>query len=415
VSRVSRRRAALLLALGAAAVLLVAVPAGGRERRPPPESKQVEAVSRAVYEKLGKVQEAMDAENWTAAASALQGILTSGELNAAEESLVHQTFGYVHSGQQQYAKAIASFEKALALGGLPDTAQVNTQFNLGQLYLLTDQNEKGIRALEAWFAKAENPSAPPYLLLANAYAEKGDYRTAWRWAQPGLDKMDPPRESWMALAAQLSLQLENYREARRWLERLVDGWPKRTYWMQLVAVYGETNEPRKALVAMEMADRQGFLTTSQDRVRLAQLHLVSENPYRAGLLLEDGMANGSIEKSRENYELLANAWTLAREYERALGPLAQAAELSREGKLWVRLGQLHLDAERWGEAEQALRKGIARGGLEHPGEARLLLGIALYQGGRHDAAREAFESAARDPSAASQARQWLQTLAASQS
>lgn len=410
----SRRRRLALLAFAAVAALLAGAPASARERRPPPESKKVEAVSRAVYEKLGKVQQAMDAENWAAASSGLQGILASGKLNAAEESLVHQTFGYVYSGQQQYTKAIGSFEKALALGGLPDTAQVNTQFNLGQLYLLTDQTDKGIRTLEAWFAKAENPSAPTYLLLANAYAEKGDYRTAWRWAQPGLEKMDPPRESWMALAAQLNLQLENYREARRWLERLVNGWPKKTYWMQLVAVYGETNEPRKALVAMEMADRQGYLTTSQDRVRLAQLYLVSENPYRAGLLLEEGMANGSIEKSRENYELLANAWTLAREYERALGPLAQAAERAREGKLYVRLGQLHLDAERWGEAEKALRKGIARGGLDHPGEAQLLLGIALYQAGSLDAARQAFESAARDPNAAGQARQWLQTLQASQ-
>jgi tetratricopeptide (TPR) repeat protein len=411
---VARRRSLGRLALLAAGALLAAAPAAAREARPPPESKKVEAVSRLVYERLGKVQEAMDAENWAAAASGLQGILNAGKLNSAEESLVQQTFGYVYSGQEQYTKAIAAFEKALALGGLPDTAQLNTQFNLGQLYLLTDQNDEGIRALEAWFQKAENPSAPAYMLLANAYAEKGDYKTAWRWAQPGLEKMDPPRESWMALAAQLNLQLQNYREARRWLERLVNGWPSKTYWMQLVAVYGETNEPRKALVAMEMAERQGYLTSSQDRVRLAQLYLLAENPYRAGLVLEEGMAKGSIEKSRENYELLANAWTLAREYERALGPLAEAAERSREGRLWVRLGQLHLDAERWGDAEKALRKGISRGGLDHPGEAQLLLGIALYQAGSLDAARQAFESAARDPNAAGQARQWLQTIQAGQ-
>ena len=407
-------RAPRAWAFVAAAALLAAAPAAARDKRPPPESKRVEAVSRAVYEKLGKVQEAMDAENWGAAASGLQAILAPGKLNASEESLVHQTFGYVHSAQEQYPKAVASFEKALALGGLPDSAALNTRFNLGQLYLLTDQNAKGIRTLEAWFQQAENPSAAAHMLLANAYAEKGDYRTAWRWAKPGLEKMDPPRESWMALAAQLNLQLESWTEARRWLERLVNRWPKRAYWLQLVAVYGETNQPRKALVAMEMAERQGYLTTSQERVRLAQLYLFNENPYRAGVVLEEGMAKGSIEKTRETYELLANAWTLAREYERALGPLAQAAERAGDGKLWVRLGQLHLDAERWGKAREVLRKGIARGGLDHPGEAQLLLGIALYQDGELGAARTAFESAARDPNAAGQARQWLQTLAASQ-
>lgn len=409
------RRASCLLASLLAAAVLAAPPALARERRPPPESKRVEPVSRVVYEKLGKVQKAMDSENWSAAASGLQGILAGGKLNASEESLVHQTFGYVYSGQQQYAKAIASFEKALALGGLPDTAQANTRFNLGQLYLLTDQPDKGVRLLEAWFETAENPSSAAYMLLANAYAQKEDYRTAWRWAKPGLDKMETPRESWMALGAQLNLQLEDYREARRWLERLVDAWPKHTYWMQLVAVYGQTNEPRKALVAMEMAHRQGFVTSSKDLVRLAQLYLFNEIPYQAGELLERGIASGQVEKSRENYEMLANAWTLAREYERAVAPLAQAAERAGDGELWVRLGQIHLDAERWGEAEQALRKGVARGGLAHPGEAQVLLGISLYQGGRLDAAREAFENAARDPAATGTARQWLQTLSASQS
>jgi tetratricopeptide (TPR) repeat protein len=411
----AKRRTSTLVALALAAALASALPAAARERRPPPESKRVETVSRTVYERLDKVQKAIEAENWPAAAAGLEAILASGKLNAAEQSLVQQTFGYVYSGQEQYAKAAAAFEKALALGGLPDSAQHNARFNLGQLYLLTGQTDKGIQALEAWFQQAENPSAAAYMLLANAYAGKGDHRAAWRWAEPGLAKMETPRESWIALGAQLNLQLEQYREARRWLEQLVSRWPKRTYWMQLVAVYGQTDEPRKALVAMEMAQRQGYLSGSKDLVRLAQLYVFNGNPYRAGTLLEEGLASGTIEKSRENYELLANAWTLAREYERALGPLGQAAERSGEGDLWVRLGQLHLDAERWSDAEAALRKGIARGGLDHPGEAQLLLGIALYQRGSREDAREAFERAARDPGSAGQARQWLDLLAASPS
>lgn len=402
------------LGLALLAGLLAGAPAGARDERPPPDSKEVEAVSRAVYEKLTRVQEAMDAENWSAALSGLQAILTSGNLNSHEEAVVHQTLGYVHSAQERYPQAIAAFEKALALGGLPDSAQLNTRFNLGQLYMLEGRTEKGIAELEAWFREAENPSAPAYMLLANAYAQKQDYRKAWTWAKPGLAKMDPPRESWIALAAQLNLQLEDYREAKRWLERLVNRWPARTYWLQLVAVYGKTNEPRKALVAMEMAQRQGFLREGRELVRLAQLYLLNEIPYKAGVLLEEGLRSGTIEKSRENYELLANAWTLAREYDKALSPLERAAERAGDGKLWVRLGQLHVDAERWDAARGALRKGIAKGGLERPGEAQLLLGIALYQDGELDAARQAFEGATRDPKAAGAARQWLQSLQASQ-
>lgn len=401
------------LLLAAALVGLVApLPAGARERRAAPEAKQVEAVSPAAYKRLTAAQEALQNEHFAEAERILKELLRSSKLNDHEKALCHQTLGYVYSGQEQYAKAIRSFEAAQALHALPDSAQLTNQFDLGQLYMLQGRYDDGIRTLRAWFEKAENPAASAYILLANAYAQKEDYKNALKWAEDGLSRMGEPRASWTRLGAQLNLQAEHWKRAGYWLEKTIALEPgHKSDWIQLVAVYGQLDQPKKALAAMRLADLQGFVTKDKERVQLAQLYLFNEIPYRAGKVLQAGMDSGKIEKSQANWELLANAWSLAREDDRAIGPLRMAASKSKDGKLWLRLGQIQADNERWADAEQALRQAIAKGGLKEPGQAHILLGITFFERDRLKDARKAFERAASFSSTKGAARSWLDVVA----
>ena len=394
----------ILIATLAAAFL--AGPALARDpEREPPKTRKEEALSKRTYEALNKANEALQAEDFRTAESHLNALLNSGRtLNSHEQSMIQQTFGYSYSSQEKYPQAIKAFEKALALGGLPDTAALNTQFNLGQLYMMNEQYEKGITILTDWFGKATNPPASAYMLMANAHAqraagspeseEKRHYREAWKWAKQGLAKMDKPREPWMRLGAQLNLTLDDWKTASHWLEQLVRRWPKETYLKQLTAVYGQLDQARKALIAMELAEMEGYLTESKELVRLAQLYLYNETPYKAAVLLEKHMADGTVERNEDNYELLANAWTMSRDYEKALDPLEKAASRSGDGKLWVRLGQLHLDGERWEGSRCGHREGHQQGRPEEPRRGlpaaghhpvptrRLRSGAALLRSGR---------------------------------
>ncbi len=404
-----RRLLVVAAALGLA-LLLPAAPGLGAERRKPPETKRVQTVSKAVYEKLNSAMADLQEERFEPALTKLQALLKRKKLNDHELALIHQTRGYVYSGKEQYSRAIQDFEKAVALDALPDTSGLHTQFNLGQLYLLNERTDEGIATLLVWFERAQNPGASAYMLLANAYAQKEDFAKALEWAERGLAKEPKPQIAWMRLAASLNLSAERYARAAHWLEHVVAIDPKKkSDWMQLVAVYGQQEQARKALAALQAAELQGFVASSDERVRLAQLYLFNGIPYKAGVLLEQGLDAGAIEKTGDTWELLANAWSLAREDDRAIEPLRRAAELRGEGKLWLRLGQLHADAERWEPAQSALRKALSRGGLEDAGEARLLLGIAFFEGGDLDAARSAFRQAAAQGQAKA-ARAWLQVL-----
>ena len=415
---------ALVLALAAIFLATPAI-AAKEPKREAPKTKKVEAVGKRVYTLLTEANDALQAEppNFSLAEEQLNRILGLKKLNSHEEALAYQTLGYLYSSKEQYGQSIKAFEKALALEGLPDSAQLNTQFNVGQLYMLEENYDKGIAILVAWFEKAENPAASAYMLMANAFAqkasnmktesaEKAEYRNAWKWAKQGLANMDPakPREAWMRLGSQLNLAIEDYQTAGHWLEQLVRGWPKETYLKQLTAIYGQLEKPRRALVAMEMAQMEGYLEDSKEIERLGQLYLFNEVPYKAAVLLEEKIADGTVTKNRKNWELLANAWTMSREYDRALAPLARAAAASDNGKLYVRLGQLHIDGERWKQAEDAIRKGINLGEIDKVGEAYLLLGISQFQSDNFRAARTSFERAGKDQKTAKSSRAWIQAI-----
>ena len=414
------RRATTWLAASALALAGALGPADesdAREpKRPPPETKKVEGLTPAVHKKLTKAQEHLNAEPPQTAESRkiLAELLKSDKLNNHERSLVHQTYGYLYAGQEKYPQAIASFEKCLQLGGLPDASALNTEYNLAQLYLMTEQYDRGIAALKAWLAKVENPAASAYMMLANAYAQKEDYREALKWAEQGLAKMNPekPRENWIRLVMQLNLSLERYKQALPYLEQLAQLWPKKNYFVQLAAIYGETGQNVKSLVVLELAYNQGWLEKSRDLERLCQMFLYQEIPYKCGLLGERHLKNGSMESTQKNWELLANAWTLSQEYDKALGPLSRAARLADKGDLYLRLGQIHIDGERWGPAEKALRDALKKGELKNPGQAKLLVGITFFNRKKYDSAASWFRRAREHSKTRRDANSWLTAIRA---
>ncbi|MCE2389864.1 MAG: tetratricopeptide repeat protein [Proteobacteria bacterium] len=417
--KITKRATSLLTAtaLSLAGALGLAYEADAREpKRPPPETKKVEAVTKATYDKLTKAHEHLntDPPQTAQAAKILQGLLKSDKLNNHERSLAHQTYGYLYAGQENYPQAIASFRKCLQLGGLPDASALNTEYNLAQLYLVTEQFDLGIKTLKAWLDKVENPGPSAYMMMANAYAQKENYREALNWAEQGLAKMNPekPRENWIRLVMQLNLSLERYKQALPYLEQLTRQWPKKTYFMQLAAIYGETGQNTKSLVVLELAYHQGWLEKTRELERLCQMFLYHEIPYKCGVLGEKHLGDGSMESNQKNWELLANAWTLSQEYDKALKPLERAASLADKGELFVRLGQIHIDGERWAPAEKALRRALDKGELNNPGQAKLLLGITFFNRKKFDSAANWFRQARSHPKTRRDANSWLTAIRA---
>ena len=97
---------------------------------------------------------------------------------------------------------------------------------------------------------------------------------------------------------------------------------------------------------------------------------------------------------------------MSREYDQAVGPLTQAAELSEGGSIYLRLAEVHIQRERWEEASEALAKALEKGDLPNPGQAELLMGISYYSRKLPADAQRWFNKALKFPETKAEATIW---------
>ena len=122
------------------------------------------------------------------------------------------------------------------------------------------------------------------------------------------------------------------------------------------------------------------------------------------------MASGRVSKSAKNYRLLSQAWQLSMEDEKAIPALTEAARLSTDGELDVRLGNAYLNTSQYKECVEAVRTGIRKGGLKNSDNAQISLGMCLYNQNQYQAAINAFQEAAKTPKSRRIANQWITVI-----
>ena len=69
-----------------------------------------------------------------------------------------------------------------------------------------------------------------------------------------------------------------------------------------------------------------------------------------------------------------------------------------------------MQREQWADAIGAFQQGLAKGGLEEPGNAQLLLGISYYNDGRVEQARSSFARAREHDATRDAADRWITHL-----
>jgi tetratricopeptide (TPR) repeat protein len=341
---------------------------------------------------------------------ALLDKLNLRRLNPYERALIYRLKAYLAYTAGDYEVTIENFEKVLAEEVLALEADNRIRFNIAQIRASLQQWREVITALGRWFRYVEDPDPLAYYLLGISHYQLGEIDLAVTDTEKAVDISPEPAEGWLQLLAALYILKEDYQAASPILEELVMRFPKKQYWVQLSLIYGARDNYRHSLAVQQVAYLQGLLTEDKELRRLARSYLYHDLPYPAAEVLEKGLAEGAIEADADAFELLANSWIAAREYDRSLPPLQKAAALSEDGNLFVRLGQVHLQREEWRHAAEQLQAAIGKGGLDKPGNAQLLLGIAYYNDRRVGQARSSFARAREHDSSRVAAERWITHL-----
>lgn len=373
-------------------------------------TKRTPTMREQVYTKLSEAQQFAEANDFNEALKSLQDVEKIRNLTPYEIAQLHNFYAFIHYSREDYQGAIRSYETVLAQPDLPEAIETGTMYSLAQLYSVTEQYKKAEQMLMRWFERVTNPQPSAYVFLAQARYQLNDYRGALEPVRKAIELKESAGEiadeSWYGLLRYLYYELEDLPAATKVLEKMVQIYPKKDYWLQLSGIYGQQDMTEKQMQSLNLAYVNGYLSRGPEFLNLAQLLMQANIPYRASKVLEDGFKQKAIERNANNLRLLSQAYILAQEDLKALDPLREAARLSEDGDLYIHLANSLLNLERYQEsadaAEEALRKGI-----ERPAEAHVVLGMALFNLDKLSAARAAFMKAVNDSKNGRMARQWV--------
>lgn len=371
------------------------------------------SLSRAVHGQLSRADQLTRQERYGEARRVLDELLESLRDEPYGRALAEQTYAYTCIGQGAYREAVGHLRKALQADALPEDVGQRLRYTLAQLLFQEGDPGTALETLMTWLDGESNPRPEARVLLAQVYRRLRQWLPAMEQMRLAMAQAKPPPESWSRLLVALYLEGGRYREAAALLESLVRRFPDQAgYWEQWVGALQRLGRNREAAAALALAEARGLLGPGGVD-RLARMYLALGLPLRAGDLLERAMAAGGLEGNPERLSLLADAWVLARERDRALKVLERLAPVDSSGSAELRIGALLFEEENWAAASRRLQRGLERTGKSGHARDWLLLGVARLRLGEQAAARSAFARAvetAGSDDLVRQAARWLAYL-----
>jgi tetratricopeptide (TPR) repeat protein len=350
-------------------------------------------VSERFGKTLSKAIELLNKDDYAGAKALLADVSTEG-LSPYEISRLEQIRFSIEYSAGNYQAARQHLQKAIDSGGYSESEVLNAKYQMAQTYIVEGNYAQGITALKEWFKATPTPTPAAYYLLAVAYYQKDDLNSAFEPAKKAVEMSENPQPGWLELLLGLYLQKENYSAALPLLERLIVLQPqKKDHWLRLAMLYQQREEYAKALAAIQIAYNAGYFKEASEYERLVGMLRFNDIPYRAARVLQQAIENKNVDADSKNYEKLADSWIQAHDFDEAIPPLARAAELSKSGDTFMRLGQVQIQLKQWPQAVDALQAALKKGGLKDAGQTNLLAGIALFNLDRLDDAIKYFQRA----------------------
>ena len=392
-------------------VLLASPVMAQSDRNDDRKTKQTVAMSQPVYEALLEIQELVEVDDYANAQIKIVELQGKKKLSPYEAAQIWNLSGYNYYLQENYPKAIQSYESVLRQPELPEALQQSTLKTLAQLHFTVEDFQKALETVDRLMAVIVEPAADVFMLKGQALFQMQKYEEAIDPIKTAIemykDQGRVPRENWLLLLRVCYWELKDFPNMLIVLEELIEAYPKDSYVLTLAGVHSELGDTKKQLALTEALYEKGYIDGKTHAINLANLYLLHGIPYKAAKVLEKEIAAGTVKSDVRNLRLLSQAWYSAREDEKAIPPLLLAAESSEDGELYIRLAQSYINLEKWSEAAKSAQKGISIGGIKRMDTANIMYGMALFNQKKLEQARRVFQAAGKDKRSVRASQQWI--------
>lgn len=397
---------------------------------------QNNTLSPAVYRQLQQVQALIVEAHYDDAIQKLEKLKARHHKRQNTDSaMIWQASGHVWAAQGQYSKAINAYEQTLATQALPPALAEPLHQNLGQLYIVTGRASAGIRLLNDWLStvdETEHANLPVYAVLAQAYAQQGEFPKAIDAIDKALslnrDTKNGNSLAWRRAKIAYLISAERYQGASKALENQVSLEPEdRALWRQWWSVELMMGNASNALSILQLANEKQLLSAAEDFRRLSDLYLQETLPFEAAQTLQTAMEDTALQETARLWIRTAQLYYQAREHDGTSQALTAATRLTPSAAEARQIANLAATIDHWAivkeaterqiklistakkEANKTLnRKGAHHGSLT---QAQYLLAIAYINLKTPSAAKPLLISLKKDKKYGASARQWLSQLA----
>ncbi len=378
-----------------------------------------------VYEALERIDEETGKEDpdYDTAKEILNELRNNSEnLKSYDRSVLWNSWGYMYIIDEKVDLATDAYTKLINEPEVTLGLRNAGLLTLAQLYMASEEFEKSINLLLEWMLQVEKVTAQSWSILATAYYQLGDFEKALENMEKAItlaeDEGYKPKENWYIVVVASLEELKNKIGLKNVMLRqvdiyeiLVNLYPKKSYFIRLGQTYGQLDREKDFMVTLNSAYLKDLLDKQTEYVTLAQLLLLNQNPYQAAKVLEAGRVKkvkivddktkeetvtSVVLDTEKNLRLLADAWRMSQETDKAIPILEEAASMSKDGKNYVLLGNLYLSEDKLELAVDAIKKGLDKGKISKVSQVHLTLGQVYFELEKFDEAKKQFGIAARD-------------------
>ncbi|MBB5606872.1 MULTISPECIES: hypothetical protein [unclassified Janthinobacterium] len=324
-----------------------------------------------------RVALASTTNNAPMAMTALEAVIESGKLDKKAQGDFIQALANYHYNAKDYSNAIKWFTRYQTETG--DVAGVR-QYIIRAYYFNNDfarAKQELMSDITAKQQAGQTPSLEELQLLANTGSKSKDQAT--------------------------------YLIA---MENLVRYYPSDDYWSDLLGrLQGKAGySDRFALDVLRLQNQAVKTMSPEDYSDMGEIALQNAFPTEAKKVLDAGFAKGVLgtgANAAKHKKLRDQANKAAADDAKGIAAGEASALKSKDGTGLINLGYAYVTMDQFDKGIDLIQKGIAKGGLKRPEDAKLRLGYSYAMAGKKDEAIKELESVKGTDGVSDLARYWI--------
>ncbi|MDZ5646356.1 hypothetical protein [Nitrospirillum sp. BR 11828] len=374
----------------------------------PPEKQ----ISKELTPSLQAAQKALEEKNYQAIIDATaQAEAAKADRTPYENFFIAEMRVQAYVGLNDTPHLIEALETELATGQLPEAEAAKRERTLAQLYYQNKEYQKYLAKSDVLIQKG-TASPDVYTLRCQASWSLKDWAATDTNCKQAIDTEEkagkPAQEQVYQMLVDSAIQRKDYSSYVDYMARLLQHYQKPDYWTDYLAFL-----PRKAgfsdrltLDLYRLMSRVGAIKSGNEYLEYADLATRATLPGEAKAVLEKGQSQLAGNPTAK--QMLAEATKAAAEDQKGIDK--QVAEVSKAatGLPLEKLGEAYASYGNYTKAVELIQKGIDKGGLKNPADAKLHLAVAYLNAGQKDQAQKTFQELTSAPEGVGElAKAWL--------